>query len=141
MSDAKALVIDYLQKVWNEGEIDACDHFVAPYYDVHHDPGDPWDGQTLTREEFKQRVRVSRAPFPDQQFTVTAAIEEANTVAVAWRWKGTFLSDMPGFTATGAEVQTSGITIYHTDGSHISGHVQAVDRLSVYQQIRKSEAP
>jgi predicted ester cyclase len=141
MSDAKALVIDYLQTVWNDGDIEACDRFLAPYYDIHHDPGDPWDGQTLTLADFKNRVRLSRAPFPDQQFTVTTAVEEAHTVAVAWKWKGTFLNDAYGFAATGAEVQTSGITIYHTDASRISGHIQSVDRLSIFQQLQSSRAP
>ena len=136
MSEAKELVAAYIEAVWNDGDIDACDRFLAPLYDIHHDPGDPWDGQTLTREAFKERVRVSRAPFPDQQFTVETMIEEGGKVAMAWRWKGTFLADLPGFTATGKPVHTSGITIYHTDGMHISGHEQVTDRLSVFQQLR-----
>jgi len=136
MSDAKELIAEYLEVVWNDGDVNACDRFIAPLYDIHHDPGDPWDGQTLTLDAFKERVRVSRAPFPDQQFTVDASIEEANSVAIAWHWKGTFLADLPGFTATGKVVQTSGMTIYHTTGSRITGHLQVVDRLAVVQQLR-----
>lgn len=136
MSDAKELVAEYLQTVWNEGDVEACDRFLGPIYDIHHDPGDPWDGQTLTLAAFKERVRVSRAPFPDQQFTIFSAIEEAESVAIAWKWTGTFLSDLPGFKATGQSVHTSGITIYHTTGSRITGHLQVTDRLSIFQQLR-----
>jgi steroid delta-isomerase-like uncharacterized protein len=140
MSDAKELVADYLQTVWNDGDVEACDRFLAARYDIHHDPGDPWDGQTLTLDAFKERVRLSRAPFPDQQFTLDAALEEGGTVAVAWHWKGTFLADLAGFVATGKEVRTSGITIYHTSGGRITGHLQVTDRLSVFQQISPRNA-
>lgn len=135
MSDAKELVADYLEHVWNDGDVDACDRFLSSRYDIHHDPGDPWDGQTLSLEAFKERVRVSRAPFPDQQFTLDAALEEGGVVAIAWHWKGTFLADLAGFTATGREVRTSGITIYHTANGRITGHLQVTDRLSVFQQL------
>ncbi len=36
-------------RVWNEHELEAIDELVAESYTVHSDPGDPWDGQTLTR--------------------------------------------------------------------------------------------
>ena len=136
MSEAKDLIGDFLQTVWNDGNVEACDQFLGPLYDVHHDPGDPWDGRTLTLAEFKERVRVSRAPFPDQQFTIETAVQEGETVAIAWHWKGTFLADLPGFKATGKVVRTSGLTIYHTISSRITGHWQVTDRLSVLQQLR-----
>jgi steroid delta-isomerase-like uncharacterized protein len=136
MSSAKTLVTDYLRTVWNEGNVEACDRFLAPSYVIHRDPGDPWDGQTLTLQAFKDRVRISRAPFPDQAFFTDTLLEEAGTVTVAWHWEGTFLADLPGFPATGKVVRTTGITIYHTSGARITGHHQVTDRLSVLQQLR-----
>lgn len=136
MTDAKAVVAEYLRAVWNDGDVEACDRFLASSYVIHHDPGDPWDGQTLTLSAFKDRVRISRAPFPDQKFSIDTLLDDAGTVTVAWHWQGTFLADLPGFAATGKPVRTSGITIYHTSGAVITGHQQVTDRLSVLQQLR-----
>lgn len=136
MSDAKALVANYLHEVWNDGDASACDRYIAAPYTIHHDPGDPWDGQSLSLEAFKDRLRSSRAPFPDQRFTIDTMLEDGIKVAVAWRWEGTFLADLPGFPATGKPVRASGITIYTTEGSRITGHWQVTDRLSVVHQLR-----
>ena len=136
MSDAKAIVIDYLHHVWNDGEVELCDQYLTPVYAIHHDPGDPWDGQKLSLEAFKDRVRTSRAPFPNQQFVIDTMLEEGMKVAVAWHWTGTFVADMAGFKAHGRPVQTSGITIYYMAGNRIAGHWQVTDRLGVFQQIR-----
>jgi len=136
MNEVKWFVADYLHHVWNEGDIDACDRFLKPTYTIHHDPGDPWEGKTLTLAEFKERVRVSRAPFPDQAFDVEMILEDPNRVAVAWTWKGTFLADLPPYKATGKPVTTSGVTIYYMEGSRIAGHWQVVDRLALVQQLK-----
>ena len=136
MNDVKSFVADYLLHVWNEGAVDECDRFLMPTYTIHHDPGDPWDGKTLTLEEMKQRIRVSRAPFPDQEFFIDMMLEDPNRVAVAWHWTGTFLADMPPFKATGKVVSMTGITIYYMEGERIAGHWQVVDRLSVVRQMK-----
>ncbi|EBW2250074.1 hypothetical protein C9R18_25875, partial [Salmonella enterica subsp. enterica serovar Enteritidis] len=60
----------FLDRVWSSGDIDAIDEFLADRYTIRHDPGDPWNGQTLDIAGFKERVRLSRAPFPDQRFDV-----------------------------------------------------------------------
>lgn len=70
----------FLDRVWSSGEIDACDYFLAGSYTLQHDPGDHWDGQTLDLARFKERVRLSRAPFPDQRFEVQEWFE----TTMAW---------------------------------------------------------
>jgi hypothetical protein len=47
----------FIQAVWDEGRVDAADDYIAQAYVIHHDPGDPWHGQTLDRAGFKDRVR------------------------------------------------------------------------------------
>jgi steroid delta-isomerase-like uncharacterized protein len=133
----KELIADFLEQVWSEGLVDACDRFVGTYYAVRHDPGDPWNGRRLTRDEFKDRVRKSRAPFPDQRFHVQSLLEDSGKVAVAWTWTATHLGDFPGFPATGQALQMSGLTIYDFDEAGlISGHWQVSDRLSIFQQLQ-----
>jgi hypothetical protein len=55
----------FIRQVWDEGDADAADGYIAEAYTIHHDPGDPWEGRTLDRAGFKEREFESRErPFP-----------------------------------------------------------------------------
>jgi steroid delta-isomerase-like uncharacterized protein len=139
--DRKVLLRRFLEDVWNEGRIDACDLYIADTYSIRHDPGDPWDGQTLDLAGFKNRLRLSRAPFPDQRFEVQEMIADGDAVAITWRWTATHLGDFPGFPATGTPIRMSGMTVYHFNGAdRLTGHWQIADRLGVYQQLQQARA-
>jgi steroid delta-isomerase-like uncharacterized protein len=127
----------FLQEVWTDGDLDAADKYVGDTYTLHHDPGDLWHGRTLDLEAFKNRVRVSRAPFPDQRFTVAGLFEDSDAVVATWHWAGTHTGDLNGFPATGKQITMSGATVYYFDGDdRLTGHWQVTDRLSVFQQLR-----
>jgi len=134
-TNKKAFVTRFIQEVWTDGNVAAADTYIARRYTIHHDPGDPWDGQTLDLAEFKDRVRQSRAPFPDQRFTIKGLIGERDKIVATWDWKGTHEGDAPGFPASGKVITMSGMTVYYFDGSKISGHWQIVDRLSIFRQL------
>ena len=138
-TDNKETVVRFLDEVWSRGNIEAVGAYLAPRYTIHHDPGDPWHGRTLDVEGFKDRVRQSRAPFPDQRFTIQELIAEGDRVAVTWSWAGTHRQDIPGSPASGKHITMSGITVYSFDGSRICGHWQVTDRLGVYQQLNVSD--
>lgn len=131
----KEILQNFLNDIWSDGRVDAVDQYLANEYVIHNDPGDPWHGQTLSIEEFKNRLVQSRAMAPDQNFYPKRMIEEASSVAVAWDWSGTHLGDIPGFPATGKKITMSGLTIYDFIAGRICGHWQVADRLSVFQQI------
>ena len=135
----KKLLASFIEEVWSQGRIDAFDDFVGETYTVRHDPGDPWDGQTLSRDGFKERVRMSRGPFPDQRFTLVSILEDGDAVAIAWTWTASHKGDIAGFAATGARLTMSGLTIYDFDKEHrIRGHWQVADRLGVFQQLAQN---
>lgn len=131
----KEFLARFIQEVWSDGMVDAADHYLAPVYTIHHDPGDPWDGQRLDLAGFKNRVRKSRAPFPDQRFTIHELTAESGRVVASWFWTGTHMGDMAGFPASGKPISMSGITVYYFDAGRIAGHWQISDRLGVYQQL------
>lgn len=131
----KQMLADFLQDVWTDGKVDVVDQYLADSYTIHNDPGDPWDGQTLSIEGFKNRLVQSRAMAPDQIFHVKKMVEEGNEIAVAWTWSGTHLGDIPGIPATGRKIAMTGLTIYDFEGDRLSGHWQVADRLSVFQQL------
>ena len=137
-AEKKAFVAAFLDIVWTRGDVSELGRFLAPRYTIRSDPGDPWDGRTLTREEFAERLTISRAPFPDQVFIIEEMIADEAGVAVAWRWEGTHLADLPGFPASGRKVKTSGLTFYSFEDGKLSGHRQQTDRLGVFQQLARS---
>jgi len=135
MSDHGAILRRFIDEVWNKGDLAAIDGFVGDTYTIHSDPGDPWDGQTLTREGLSARIAVSRAPFPDLRFELGEMVAEGDRVAVCWVMHGTQTGAMGERPATGRTIRVNGITIYDFTAGRITGHRQVVDRLSVAQQF------
>ena len=139
-SENKERLACFIEEVWNAGDVAACERYIAAKYSIHHDPGDPWDGRELDLAGYEARVRVSRAPFPDQRFTIREMVAEGDAVVMTWLWSATHQGDIPGFPATGAPVRMSGATVYYFDGGRLTGHWQIVDRLGVYTQLRQAAA-
>ena len=135
MADNIDILRRFMEQVWNSGNTTVVDDLVAAAYTIHSDPGDPWDGQTLTREAFKQRLTVSRAPFPDLRFELGEAVAEGDRVAICWTMLGTQAGPMAGRPATGRAIRVQGMTLYYFQDGQITGHRQVVDRLSVVQQL------
>ena len=129
------IIEDFLERVWNLGRIDDCDEFVTDQYRIFHDPGDLWDGELLSQAQFKERVRISRAPCPDQRFAVVHAAESADLVFVAWTWTGTHAGILSGMPPTGRRLTMSGATVYYLADGKVTGHWQVVDRLGVAKQL------
>jgi steroid delta-isomerase-like uncharacterized protein len=128
----------FIQEIWNEGNINAAERYIAQSYTVHHDPGDPWHQRKLSVAEFCERVRLSRAPFPDQRFELQETFSNRNAVVATWLWAGTHRADLPGFPASGKQIKMSGATVYYFTNDRIDGHWQIVDRLGVLQQLRST---
>ncbi|HEX3653901.1 MAG TPA: ester cyclase [Rhizomicrobium sp.] len=139
MTGRKDILRNFIDEVWNAGDVEACGKYLALAYTIHHDPGDPWHGQTLDLESFKTRLRHSRAPFPDQCFAIQELFEDGDAVVMTWLWTGTHRGDIPGFSASGKTIRMSGATVYYFEGERLSGHWQMVDRLGVFQQLAERE--
>ena len=133
----KSVLTKFLSEVWDSGNIEAADKYIAPNYTIHHDPGDPWDKQELDLAQYKERVRVSRAPFPDQCFTVQEILADSDKVFITWLWAATHQGDIAGFPATGNPIKMSGAAVYYFDAGRLAGHWQITDRLGVFMQLRQ----
>ena len=139
-SPRQQLLVAFFRDVWNAGDDRACATYLAPTYTIFHDPGDPWEGQTLDVAGFAHRLRVSRAPFPDQLFEIRGLFEAHDSVVVTWEWRATHLGDLAGFPATGTPITMSGITEYRFTDDRLSGNWQVVDRLGVFQQLQSARS-
>ena len=137
-SNLKSILRTFMEQVWNNGNFSRIEEFVATRYEIKNDPGDPWDGQTLTITTFKERVLYSRNAFPDLHFEIQEMIEEKETVAVSWLMSGTHKGDLPQLPATGKSFSISGITLYYFEEGKLCGHTQAFDRLGFLSQMEFS---
>jgi predicted ester cyclase len=136
----KQRLAQFVREVWDLGREDAIETYLAASYRIHYDPGDPWEGQDLDWEGYKERLRLSRAPFPDQRFDIQGLYADGDGVVMTWLWKATHLGDLPGFPATGRVIRMSGATAYLFDaGDRLTGHWQITDRLGVYRQLQANK--
>ncbi len=127
---------EFMDEVWNKKNFQKIGQFVHNQYTIHLDPGDPWEGKTLSNSEFKNRMEFdSFKPFPDMKFEITSAIEEENYVAITWRLKGTNLGQIGEYAPTKKAINTKGMTIYHFKDKLINGHTQIYDRKTVMEQL------
>ena len=125
-----------MDEVWNRGDFSHLYEYLAPNYEVRHDPRDPWDGKTLKRDEFIERVMYSRNAFPDLNFATREMIAEGDRVAIHWTMTGTHQGDLLQLPATGKPFAITGMTFYYFDAdSKVCGHSQAFDQLAFLAQI------
>ncbi len=137
----KQKLAQFIRQVWDEGNAEAVDTYLAPAYTIHHDPGDAWEGQTLDLAGFKQRLLRSRAAFPDQLFQIEHCLADGDAVVITWLWQATHQGDIPGYAATGKILRMSGATAYFFDEQdRLTGHWQITDRLAIFQQLERNKA-
>jgi steroid delta-isomerase-like uncharacterized protein len=140
MTENARTLEEFMELVWSRGDAAAVDRFLADEYVIYSDPGDPWDGATLSREGFRERLLTSRAAFPDLRFEIAETIAEGDRVAIAWRMVGTQTGRMGPLPPTGRPIAVQGMTVYYFRSGRIAGHRQVVDRLAVAQQLGLAHA-
>lgn len=127
---------EFMDEIWNRKHLEKVGQYIHEAYTIYLDPGDPWEGKTLSRSEFLKRMETgSFQPFPDMNFEITATIEEEYHVAATWILTGTNLGSIGDFPPTNKAIETRGMTIYHFTDNLISGHTQIFDRKTVMKQL------
>lgn len=129
------ILTDFMQKVWNEKDLNAIAKFVNPEYTIHIDTGDPWEGKTLDHKEFETRLKYSFNSFPDIHFEIQHILADGDYVSITWIMTGTNTGDIGDFPPTNKSIKTFGVTIYHFKNDKVCGHSQVFDRTSVMRQL------
>ena len=115
----KSLVRRYLEEVWQKGNPDAVDDFLAPNYRRYLSPTAPpldLDGQ-------RQRLTGFRAAFPDIQLTIEDMFAEDDRVAFRSTMRGTHRGVFQGIAPTGRHVTVSLIDIVRVENGKFAEHV------------------
>lgn len=131
----QAHLAKFMQEVWNAGQFDQLDKYVAREYTILDDPGDPWNQQMLDHSAFIQRVMYSRNAFPDLRFDIQESIAGDQKIAVRWLMSGTHAGDLPQLPASGRQFSIGGMTFYYFRDQLLIGHRQAFDQIGFLAQI------
>ncbi len=131
----KQILHQFMKKIWNEGDFSDLCEYVAPEYRVSKDDYDPWSGQTIDHEIFRERVLYSRNAFPDLNFDIREMIEDDDSIAVSWVMSGTHLGDLALLPASGRKFSIEGMTFYYFKDGRLCGHSQTFDQFGFLKQM------
>jgi steroid delta-isomerase-like uncharacterized protein len=125
----KALIREFFERVWNQGDEAAIDRFIAESAGGN----DPDFG--TGREGFRRQWRQWQEGFPDIHFAVEEMVAEGDTVVARWTLTGTHQGPFLGLAPTGRAIRIGGMSMDHLrDGMLVSGF-DGWDNLGLRQQL------
>ena len=125
----KAIVRKYMVQGWGEGDLSVVDEVVAPDVIDH----DPFPGQKLGREGWKQALLMIRAVMPDMHVEIEEMVQEGEHVAVRYTCAGTNLGEFQGHPPTGKPMLIRGIGIERVTNGKMSETHRILDIRLNYQ--------
>ncbi len=122
----KAVVLRYVEEVWNEHDLDAIDGLVSPDY-VNH---------AATTEEYRRggARRIWEwilSVFPDHRFEVEDAAADGHTVAIRGTMTATHEGELMGIASTGKRVAAQQSHWFGVVGGKITEHWAVRDDLGM----------
>jgi len=129
----KQLAQDFIDVVYNGGDLDAIPRFIADDF-VDHSPGAPPDarGPGFVRRQ----AEGTYAAFPDLKFAIERMLAEGDLVAIHWSSEGTASAQAAGGGAEGKSVRIEGISIFrYDDEGKVAESWDLVDRAGMMAQL------
>jgi predicted ester cyclase len=107
----KALVHEYLERVWNGRDVEALDDFYpSPHLSEREDSA---ERQLPSLEDAKEYIRHVQAAFPDLQVVIDDIIAEEDKVAVRTTWRSSYQEKFRDVTPSASEqVEATGNLIW-----------------------------
>jgi len=131
--DNKALVRQFFDEVWTQGNLVAAEVLLAPDFVDHH----PLLGASHTGDKagFIGARAALHAVFPDLAFTLEAVFAEGDRVVTRWCMHGTHRGMYLGLPGTGRQFTITGITIYRIANDQIAEAWVEPNTVSLLQQL------
>ena len=126
----KALVLDYVERVWNRRDFAALDELTTPtfLYRMGTQPG-------RDHAEMRQLITMHHTAFPDWRVQVVEIIAGENTVVIRWEGNVTHLGTFQGIPATGKHIAVNGINLYHIVEGKVASEWEQTHALGWLQQM------
>ncbi len=126
----KTIVIDYVERIWNRGDIAALDELTTSTF-LYQFAGQPGRDHTAMR----QLVTMLHTAFPDWRVQIVEIVAEANTVVIRWEANVTHRGAFLGIPATGKQIAVDGINIYHVVDGKVAAEWEQMHTLGILQQM------
>jgi len=122
----------HTETVWNRGDLDAVEDFIAEGY-VEHDPSirDSVEGPAAYREN----VDAFRSAFPDFEVENTHLLVDGDTIVARQRFTGTHKGPFEGVEPTGNAIESTSIVICRIAGNKIAETWVETDMVRLYDQL------
>lgn len=131
MKNQSALVRQFIERVLNEGDIEATGEYF--WDDVVEEV--PFPGQGPGLKGLKEVLGGMRAAFPDMKWVVEEQVESADKVVSRFTWSGTQQAPFLGVPATGRRVTVWGMVIDKFEGEKIKSTRLIMDALGLLAQL------
>lgn len=129
--DPKALSREFLETVWNGGDLSTVDALVGPATVIRDPAMKAFQGPEGVRE----MVRTYRGAFPDLRFDVEEQVAEGDRVVTRWTSTGTHRGQLMGIPPTGNRVTITGITMERFENGRIVDVTVSWDALGLLNQL------
>ena len=133
MESASAEVVrQYVDVVWNGGDLEALASFVSVGH-LRHDPAGDSEGIS----ELARRIDAFRTAFPDLHFDIEVYPANDGGVTVIRRWvmTGTHEAEYAGIAATGRSVTSTGMAVSRFENGVIAEEWINRDDLGLLKQL------
>ncbi|HEY1320436.1 MAG TPA: ester cyclase [Streptosporangiaceae bacterium] len=127
----KAIVRDYIDRLFTKGDLGAVDDFLAEDY-LDHDP--PF-GSPPGREGMRGAAAMFRAAFPDWHADVGLLVGENDLVVEQFTAGGTQRGEIMGVPASGRPVTLRGLQVFRIAGGRIVERWGCLDELGLLSQL------
>ncbi len=126
----KAVVLRYVEEVWNRHDLDAIDALVSPHYFNH-----AASTEEYRRGGARRAVEWLLSVFPDHRFDVEDAAADGQTVALRGTMTGTHEGELAGIAPTGKRVAAQQSHWFRVQDGKLAEHWAVRDDLGMLQQL------
>jgi len=135
MSDEKETVIRrWFEEVWNKGRADAIDEMFAED-GVAHGLVDQQGNELKGPAGFRPFFESFRNAFPDMHVTIEDTVSEGDKIAARCTVRGTHKGAGLGITATGNQVEFTGMTIVRVKDGKLAEAWNNFDFMKMNEQL------
>lgn len=130
-AENKELVRRFENEVWNEGNLDSIEEYLAEDFVEHS----PLPQAANSRAEYIEEAKAYQTAIPDVTYTVEDVVAEGDKVGTRVTVEGTHEGELLGVEPTGKSVEFDGMAIFRIEDGKISDLWVQGDFMGLLEQL------